>query len=293
MPASSYGSVAFRFKEEPLNKLAQLWSVGWDVQASSIYSWSGTERKDLGKVIFQVTLSGFGEIQIDGKTHRVQPGQAFIVKSPSNYRYYLPETSDKWEFMYLTLYGEEADRCINHIRQKTSQVLRFHPESIPVKLLKQIYDEASTKNIKSAYKGSSLAYQFIMELYEYVSEMDKEMDEWPESVVSAVLFARHSYDSPIGPDEMADASGLSRYHFTRMFKKNTGLTPIQYLTNIRVAKAVELLTHTKYTIEEIAGLVGYTNANYLNKVCRKVTGKSPGQIRKEKTEWQQEKFIQD
>ncbi|MTH55599.1 helix-turn-helix domain-containing protein [Bacillus mangrovi] len=286
MPDIQHGAVAFRFKEEPLNQLAQLWSVGWEEQTSSIYSWSGTERKDLGKVIFQVTLSGFGEIDIDGKVHRIQPGHAFIVKSPSQYRYYLPEASEKWEFMYVTIYGKEADRCFEHIQSNTNQVIRFHPESVPVKLVKQIYDEANSKNITSAYKGSSLAYQFIMELYEYVSALDKEMDEWPESIVSAVLFARQSYQNPIGPDEMADASGLSRYHFTRIFKKNTGMTPIQYLTRIRISKAIELLEHTKYTTEEIASLVGYTNANYLNKVCRKVTGKSPGELRRKKSGWQ-------
>ncbi|MGD7007185.1 helix-turn-helix domain-containing protein [Metabacillus sp. 84] len=293
MAGLQHGAVAFRFKQDPVSELAQLWSVGWDLQTSPIYSWSGTERKDLGKIIFQVTLSGYGDVQIDGKTHRVHPGQAFVVKSPSNYRYYLPETSEKWEFMYITLYGKEADRCYEHIREKTNQVIRFHPESVPVKLVKQIFDEANSKNVTSAYKGSSLAYQFIMELYEYVSEMDREMDEWPESVVSAVLFARQSYQNPIGPDEMADASGLSRYHFTRIFKKETGFTPIQYLTNIRISKAIELLAHTKYTTEEIAALVGYTNANYLNKVCRKVTGKSPGELRKEKTEWQSDKFLQE
>lgn len=274
------GAFAFRFTEQHVNEVAQIWSVGWDEQTNAIYNWSGTQRKDIGKCIFQYTLSGQGEIEIDGVCHKVNPGQAFIVNSPSNYCYYLPKSSEKWEFIFLTLYGKEIEQCWKNVKQTTNQVIRFHPESTPIQLIKKIYDEAQSKNITNAYQGSSLAYQFIMELYHSLSSMDKLMEEWPESVISAVLVAKNYYQEDIGLDQMSEAAGLSRYHFTRLFKKTTTLTPIQYLTKIRVTKASELLLHTKYSLDEIAELVGYKNANYLNKVFRKLTGMSPGQVRK-------------
>lgn len=273
------GAIAFRFNEPHVNSVAQIWSVGWDEQHSSLYKWSGTERKDQGKYIFQYTLSGGGEISIDGEIHSLKPGHAFIVSSPSNYHYYLPENANKWEFLYLTLYGEQAKHCWDYIRNSESQVVRFHPESSPVKLLKQIYDDARDKKITNAYQGSSIAYHFITELYLYLSTNDKLMKDWSEGIISAVLFARNTYQDEIGAEEMADASKLSKYHFSRLFKQETGVTPIQYLTNIRLQKAIELLQHTKYSVDEVAQLVGYKNANYLNKITRKLTGKSPGQIR--------------
>lgn len=285
MMKKTYGTVAFRFKEPAVNQIAQLWSVGWDKHSSSIYSWNGLERKDMGKVIFQYTLSGIGEIEIEGKIHRLHPGHAFLVKSPGEYRYYLPKDSEEWEFMYITLFGEEAEKCWMAIQEKGLSVIRFHPDAAPIQELQQILDEASSKKITNAFKGSSLAYRFLMELYEYADSMDSKMDEWPEAIVRAALFARQYFSEKIGPDDMADVSGLSRYHFVRVFKQTAGITPIQYLTKIRIHKAIELLNHTKYSIEEIAEMAGYTNANYLNKVCKKVTGYSPGEIRKNKMDW--------
>ncbi|MGM7723536.1 AraC family transcriptional regulator [Metabacillus sp. Hm71] len=276
------GAIAFRFTEHYVNHVAQIWSVGWDEQHSSIYNWSGTERKDQDKCIFQYTISGHGEINIDGNVHKVKAGHAFIVSSPSNYHYYLPKDSLKWEFIYLTLYGNEVKRCWDYVKSTGNQVVRFHPESAPIKLVKEIYDEARGKKITNAYEGSSIAYKFIMELYVHLANIDKLMEDWSEGIISAALFAKNYYQDDISAEEMAEASQLSKYHFTRLFKKETGVTPIQYLTTIRLQKATELLQNTKYSVDEIAQLVGYKNANYLNKVTRRMLGKSPGEIRQGK-----------
>lgn len=86
----------------------------------------------------------------------------------------------------------------------------------------------------------------------------------------------------IGLDDLVAASGLSKYHFTRLFQKTTNLTPIQYLTKIRIEHAIELLRMTNYSIDEIAQLVGYSNGNYFIKVFHKRIGMSPGQFRESK-----------
>ncbi|MEC0304165.1 helix-turn-helix domain-containing protein, partial [Terribacillus saccharophilus] len=57
---------------------------------------------------------------------------------------------------------------------------------------------------------------------------------------------------------------------------------IQYLTKIRVKKAADLLLATKKSVNEIALQVGYSNANYFNKVFRKAVGMSAGKFRKSK-----------
>ncbi|AHL73269.1 AraC family transcriptional regulator [Bacillus altitudinis] len=270
---------AFRFHHSDVTLPAQIWSVGWEVQSSSLYSWNGVERKDQGKCIFQLTLSGHGMIEIGQKRFKVLPGQAFLVKSPSAYQYYFPEDSEHWEFLYLTLYGEACDLCFDQFIDQGKQVMRFHPNSKPIRLLKKIYDEASERRITNPFEGSSLAYQFVMELYSYLPKLEGQMEKWPEPIVQAALFASHHFHEEIGPDDMAAAARLSKSHFTREFKKATGFTPIHYLTNIRLEKAETLLKTTKYSIEEIATQCGYRNANYLNKVFRKKIGMSPKQLR--------------
>ena len=60
------------------------------------------------------------------------------------------------------------------------------------------------------------------------------------------------------------------------------MSPLQYLTKVRIERAFVLLRDTDTTINDISKKVGYANANYFNKVFRKVVGTSPGQFRQDK-----------
>ncbi|KGX91657.1 AraC family transcriptional regulator [Pontibacillus halophilus JSM 076056 = DSM 19796] len=220
-------------------------------------------------------------MDINGDTHILTPGQGFIVNIPGNYRYYLPDDSNRWEFMYITLYGDVVKHYWNEIQKDIGYILHFQPDSEPVTYLLKLLQSATAKEISNAHQASGLAYQFTMNLVTYCTSLEKRLSQWPEEIVEASMFANNHYGEDIGPDDMAIASGMSRYHFTRQFKHYTNATPIQYLTDIRIKKAKELLLNTKYSAEDIAKLTGYKNANYFNKVFKKVTGTSPGKFRTE------------
>jgi AraC-like DNA-binding protein len=78
---------------------------------------------------------------------------------------------------------------------------------------------------------------------------------------------------------IADRVQLSKYHFSRMFKKHTGFAPMEYITKVRIEKAITLLRTTNYSIEEIAEQVGYASSSYFIKVFRSWVGFSPGEFR--------------
>lgn len=74
--------------------------------------------------------------------------------------------------------------------------------------------------------------------------------------------------------------GLSVCGFIRQFKAHTGSTPNQYLIQLRMYKAMELLLNTGYTVAEIAALVGYENPLYFSRLFHKKMKMSPSQYRR-------------
>jgi AraC family transcriptional regulator len=75
--------------------------------------------------------------------------------------------------------------------------------------------------------------------------------------------------------EIADAAYLSEFHFARLFKKITGVTPHAYLASLRIEKARRLLAETDLPITEVGAQVGYNSQSHFTKIFREATGLTP------------------
>jgi len=279
IPYQSYG---FRFAGEQQQNVAGIDSIGWEKETDpTSYNWNGMERSETGKVIFQYTLNGLGKINIDDKYFELKSGDAFLVDIPSKHRYFLPKESKEWEFVFLTLYGEEAERCFKLIKNKFGQILHLDSTSPPVKHIFYLVEKAAANELQDAYESSAYAYSFLMTLISHVQ--NHENKPWPESVLKAVYFIQQHYADPISLDDIVNEAQMSKYHLTRVFQQYTHMTPMKFVTKIRIEQALKLLKDNTLTIDEIAKSVGYANGNYFNKVFRSFIGVSPGRYRSGKT----------
>ena len=81
--------------------------------------------------------------------------------------------------------------------------------------------------------------------------------------------------------ELADSVSLNAQYMMRLFKKETGLSILEYVTGKKIARAKELLLATDRPIEQISEEVGYCNYSYFFKVFKRQEGLSPAQYRKD------------
>jgi AraC family transcriptional regulator len=87
-------------------------------------------------------------------------------------------------------------------------------------------------------------------------------------------------DQELSLKDLARASYLSPFHFARLFKKLTGVTPHNYLAHIRITHAKQLLTNSNLSITEISVRVGYLSASHFSKAFRLATGTTPRDFRR-------------
>ncbi|MEC1179038.1 AraC family transcriptional regulator [Metasolibacillus meyeri] len=97
----------------------------------------------------------------------------------------------------------------------------------------------------------------------------------------ALILLAENYAQPISIADIAEQIGCERRRFAYLFNKQVGMTPIQYLTEIRLKQAKKLLRTTKIPINEIAELVGYADSFYFCRVFKKQYHMTPTQFRNE------------
>jgi AraC-like DNA-binding protein len=279
-----YGTYGFRFQETLPNDVANISVLGREKKMlGEAYEWHGLKRRDVGTYVFQYTLSGLGGLDIGGNSYSLEVGEAFIVEIPSDHRYYLPKDSKGWEFIFITLVGREAADCWRFMKEQSDgPVLKIPPDSKLIQLLLKIYQEAYDQKITDVYYASAIAYEFIMECYRFTRNIEKATKGFSLQITKALSYIQTHYHEPVTIDEIAAISGFSRYYFIKQFQHQLNMTPVQYLTKIRIQKAAELLRSSSLTVTEIAAHVGYANANYFNKVFRKAVGVSAGKFRDSK-----------
>jgi AraC family transcriptional regulator len=83
-------------------------------------------------------------------------------------------------------------------------------------------------------------------------------------------------------DQLAAKAGLSKFHFIRLFKTATGLSPSHYLQKLRLDKAKRLLRETKQSVVAIGLDVGYPNPSHFARIFRRETGLSPSDYRRQR-----------
>ena len=273
----------YHFLKTPQYPLYQLKTIGWQKQTSTDYYWDGMKRPDdEGHCIFQYTLSGFGCIEIDNKLHKLERNQAFLIEIPSEHKYYIPMGSEKWEFIFIHLYGKGIVDEVRNLQRLYGKIINFNPDSESIKYLWDIYWHAQNKNILDGFQTSAIAYQFVMELYRSKTvSMEISKEKYGESISNSVEYMKKNYFLQLNLDDIAEVSCMSKFHYNRIFLKIMETSPWNYLTKIRIEKAIELMQNDKYDLEMISKMVGFSSANYFNKVFRKFLGTSPGRYKKE------------
>lgn len=100
----------------------------------------------------------------------------------------------------------------------------------------------------------------------------------PESERIIQYIEKH-FSSPLTLDVLAEKFNFSPKYISSMIKNKLGYSFTDYLTALRMKKAVELMTKTNLSVKSIASSVGYEDQHYFNRIFKKKTGKNPSEFR--------------
>jgi YesN/AraC family two-component response regulator len=110
--------------------------------------------------------------------------------------------------------------------------------------------------------------------------MERNSSRKPRVIERALLHIEKNYTEPLTLDEVAQVNGMSKYHFSRVFKSQTGCSFKQHLNRVRIDAAKRLMSEEEMNVSEACYAVGYNDLSYFSRVFHKMEGETPSAYRK-------------
>lgn len=238
------------------------------------YFTSRTSANDLYQVFF--TESGEGSFQIGNKNYTA--GKNTIVLLDCSETHLYKTKGDHWYVQWLHFGGSSAPMFYDLINPNGFVVRELKP-SIS---LQHIFDAAKelgkNPDMLNNLKLSTYLFELMSILYSNMISVDQG-SEMNERIQESMLYIQEHYNAQLTLDDLSQRAYMSKYHYLRVFKHSTSMTPYQYILQLRLSEARRLLISTKDSIDVIAQKVGFANGQTLAKRFKQQLGMTPGSFR--------------
>jgi AraC family transcriptional regulator len=226
------------------------------------------------------------EVSYDGDFHKIYstPGRVNLVpyKMPMGFRWH--ESVVCFSCLVSNEFCEQI--AVDYTNQYPAQI-PFLPsidlqDALSENLLRSLLHEVETGNTGGRLYVDSLVHTLILHTlihssthssFQSVTRANRGLS--PTQVRQIRDYIDANYQAEIGLVELAAAVNFSPDYFLRQFKRSMGITPHQYLTQIRVEHAKRLLTQGLTTISDVAVQVGFYDQSHLAHHFKRAYGVSP------------------
>ena len=133
-------------------------------------------------------------------------------------------------------------------------------------------------------RGEAIASLVLGEAVQELGKTPGQTDKYhlaPQRMRQITEFIDTHLSGTISVSDLSEIAGISKFHFTRMFKLETGLSPYQFVLRHRIQKARELISRSELSLAEISIDAGFSSQSHMNDAFMRVLGVSPGQYRKD------------
>ncbi|MBQ4630244.1 MAG: helix-turn-helix transcriptional regulator [Clostridia bacterium] len=225
-------------------------------------------------------FSGEGRVICDGESFTVGEGDIFVANSNCMHAIH-SDTGVVYQCLII-----DADFCQENgvDTDKIAFTPYIHDEAL-VRKYDSIVHEIHTESDFRVTAIRSSVLNFLLYLSRNYLDKNTLFDKHirkstAESIKIATLYIKSHLTEKLTLDDIAMQTGLSKFHFAREFKKNVGMTTVNYINILRCAKARKMLSSGSYRVYEVQDECGFENASYFTKVFKHFCGVTPAEFLK-------------
>lgn len=240
-----------------------------------------THREGMKSHLMIYTLSGCGQLIYEGIGYELTPNSVVAFDCDKTH-FYHTQSDAPWEFLYCHYSGTAADLYGGLLNDNNLSVIVPCEHTTITEdfnsLLHLVQTQDPQKDLKICQTLLTLYTQLI--LSKKASSSARKHRQYTEEINQVIKFIQENYKQKLSTDDLASIAVLSKYHFIRIFKSQTGLSPYEFLINFRINQSKYLLRETTDSVSVISESVGFGDINNYIRYFKKLVGSTPGSYRR-------------
>jgi len=229
-----------------------------------------------GTYILHYIKKGKGVFQVKGKSYQLSAGEVFCI-FPGVLVYYKADETDPWEYEWIGFASDDLAAFL---------AARGLSAEVPVFTAKEEFVSALERFL-AVYDGEAPAQTLLTaRAYDVLHSLTNEkapQNNAPHGlryINRAKDYLWYFQHENITVSQLATYLGIDRSYLTALFKKHLGVSPKEYITNLKMNQACRYLLDTEYSISQVANALGYEELFVFSRAFKKVKGVSPSAYRK-------------
>jgi len=227
-----------------------------------------------------VIMSGSGVVRVGGKAKTLRSGQMFLLK-PKQRTAYSPVPEDPWTYCWIAFDGKLGDRMADTMgfgpgvnwRDSHVDIMRFYHICNQVLNTPQLSAYAALKRVGLTLEFIGLAAESFAMQRDSATE-HKPLYHREDYIHHALEYIQNNYSS-IRVSDVSNYLGIDRSYFSAIFKQSVGVSPGEYLLQMRMRQSSHMLLNQAMPVQDIARYVGYEDSLTFSKAFKRFFGVSP------------------
>lgn len=223
-------------------------------------------------------IKGEGSIVIDDSVLPVRQGQIALIDCYKRHSY---QTRTGWDILWIHIDGPVCRAYYDKIIRECGNTITLK-DKITLRNFSSVFSYLLNCFAHEEFYSDAVLSKYITDLLTLLLAPSPSQPEASDSlspVGQSLLYIRGHFAEPISIDYLASRAALSPYHFIRLFKKETGQTPHQYIMQMRVNSSKFYLRTTSSSIQEIAYSCGFQSENNFCICFKKLVNLTPSEYR--------------
>lgn len=220
------------------------------------------------------TISGEGKLHYEGQQYRLKATQAFWIDCKTHH-FYECISNHGWEILWVHFNGNSAKNYYNEFVKCGLKIVSFDESMLMESLIWQLVNLTSRRDFYSEILCSNLIVNILTKFLTNEQKEGLSFTNMPQYLEKLVHYLDLHFKEELNLDQLAHIHSISKFYMCKKFKKCIGKTILEYITDLRLNYAKELLRYSELPIETVSSTCGIRNTSYFINMFKKKERMTP------------------